>query len=58
MYLAAYDISYDVGTYRAADHVFFVEVSQDGRLDIRLIRRFGYEPPILNALRITHRPDY
>lgn len=58
MMLAAYDISYYVGTYRAANHIFFVEVSQDGRLDIRLIRRFGYEPPILNALRITHRPDY
>lgn len=58
MFLPAYDISYDVGTYRAANHTFFVIVSQDGRLDIRLIRRFGYEPPILNALRVTHRPDY
>lgn len=58
MVLAAYDIAYDVGAYRAVNHVFFVEISQDGRLDIRLIRRFGYEPPIINALRVTHRPDY
>lgn len=54
--LPSYDIAYEVGSYTADDHSFFVEVT-DGRLDIRFIRQRGYDPPIINALRVTQRPD-
>ena len=45
-----------VGRYAADDHTFFLEVT-DGRMDIRLIPRAGSAKPVINALRITHRPD-
>jgi hypothetical protein len=54
--LPAHDIVYDVGTLAADDHAFFVEVT-DGRLDVRFVPRAGSEKPVINALRVTHRPD-
>ena len=54
--LPAHDIVYDVGTFAADDHRFFVEVT-DGRLDVRFIPRTGSELPVVNAIRVTHRPD-
>ena len=54
--LPAYDIAYEVGSFTADDHSFYVMVS-DGRLDIRLVPRRGYQQPIINALRVTQRPD-
>ncbi len=54
--LPAHDIFYEVGRFAADDHTFFVEVT-DGRMDIRLIPRAGSAKPVINALRITHRPD-
>jgi hypothetical protein len=29
----------------------------DGQANIRLIERRGYAPPIINGVRVTHRPD-
>jgi len=29
----------------------------DGTLDVRLIRRAGFDRPIINAVRVTSRPD-
>lgn len=54
--LPAHDIVYDVGTFAADDHTFFVQVL-DGRMDVRFVPRAGSNKPIVNALRITHRPD-
>ena len=54
--LPAHDIGYEVGRHVADNHTFFVEVT-DGRMDVRLIPRAGSAPPVVNALRITHRPD-
>jgi hypothetical protein len=54
--IPAHDIVYDVGTYAADPHVFFVEVA-DGQMDVRLVPLSGRLPPVLNSLRITHRPD-
>jgi hypothetical protein len=54
--LPAHDIVYDVGTFAADDHVFFVPVT-DGRLDVRFVPRAGSKKPIINAIRVTHRPD-
>lgn len=52
----AYDIAYEAGTFTAHDMVYFV-TPLDGRLDIRLIERLGTSKPVVNALRVTHRPD-
>jgi hypothetical protein len=52
--LPAYDPAYRSGAYHADDHTFFVPVT-DGQLDVRFATRVGL--PIINALRVTHRPD-
>jgi hypothetical protein len=54
--LPAHDIVYDVGQMTADVHKFFVEVT-DNRMDVRFIAIAGYKPPVVNALRVTHRPD-
>jgi subtilisin family serine protease len=54
--LPAHDIALEVGSFAADDHSFFVQVT-DGTLDVRLIRRAGFDRPIINALRVTSRPD-
>jgi hypothetical protein len=55
--LPAHDIFYEVdGAFIADDHRFFIEVT-DGRMDVRFIARAGSKKPVINALRITHRPD-
>lgn len=54
--LPAHDIQYEVGRYAADNQRFFIEVT-DGRLDVRLVPRSGSRPPVINALRVTHRPD-
>jgi hypothetical protein len=54
--LPVHDIVFDVGYQAADDHTFFVYVG-DGRLDIRLVPKTGFDPPIINALRVTQRPD-
>jgi Malectin domain len=54
--LPAHDIALEVGSFAADDHSFFVQVT-DGTLDVRLIRRAGFDRPIINAVRVTSRPD-
>lgn len=54
--LPAHDIAYEVGRYAADDNRFFVEVD-DGRIDVRFIGRPDTEAAVINALRVTHRPD-
>ncbi|TPV94375.1 MAG: hypothetical protein B7733_15520 [Myxococcales bacterium FL481] len=54
--LPAHDIFYEVGRRTAEDRRFFVEVT-DGRMDVRFIPEAGLKKPVINALRVTHRPD-
>jgi hypothetical protein len=54
--LSQHDIRYDEELLYADDHTFFVEVV-DNQLDVRLAKIDGYDPPVINALRVTHRPD-
>jgi hypothetical protein len=54
--LPAHDIAYEVGRFTADDNRFFVEV-EDGRIDVRFIGRPDSELAVINALRVTHRPD-
>lgn len=56
MVLPAHDIAYEVGRLTADDNRFFVEVA-DGRIDVRFIGRPDSEAAVINALRVTHRPD-
>jgi hypothetical protein len=55
--LPAYDIVYEAdSTFTADDQRFFVEVT-DNRMDVRFVPRAGFKKPVINALRVTHRPD-
>jgi subtilisin family serine protease len=54
--LPAHDIAGEVGTFAADDHVFFMPVT-DGQLNIRLVRRLGQQPPLINGIQVVHRPD-
>jgi hypothetical protein len=54
--LPAHDIVFAAGDYAADDYSFFVRVT-DGRINVRFVARSGYGDPILNAVRVTHRPD-
>ncbi|MCP4601736.1 MAG: S8 family serine peptidase [Proteobacteria bacterium] len=55
--IPAYDIAFEVGTLTLDERTFLSD-PEDGRLDIRLIKRKGFKKPVINALRITHRPDF
>jgi subtilisin family serine protease len=50
------DISLEVGKYTALTKTYTVTVV-DGQMNIRFITHSGFGKPIVNALRITHRPD-
>jgi len=55
--LTAYDIVLEAGTLTAVNESFFVPVTT-GRLDVRFLRRFDSKrDPLINAVRVTHRPD-
>jgi hypothetical protein len=54
--LVGYDIAEDVGQDNAVAHRFTVAVD-DGLLRIRFLRRAGSGQPIVNAIRLTNRPD-
>lgn len=54
--LPGHDIVFDVGPLAADVHNAFVEVS-DNRMDVRLVPTSGSKLPVINALRVTQRPD-
>jgi subtilisin family serine protease len=56
MTLYKHDIALEAGNLVADNHTFFLPVT-DGQLNIRLIPYRGYGDTIINALRVTHRPD-
>lgn len=55
--LESYDIAVAApGKQTAVDRSFFVTVV-DGNLNLRFVGRRGYAPPLVNAIRVTQRPD-
>jgi subtilisin family serine protease len=56
MMIYKHDIALEVGSFAADNHTFFVQVT-DGQLNVRLIPYRGYGDTIINALRVTQRPD-
>jgi subtilisin family serine protease len=54
--LPALDVAAEVGTFYADDKSFFMHVT-DGQLNLRFVTRRGFKEPIINAIRVRHRPD-
>lgn len=54
--LAGLDVAHQVGTRTALHHRFTVEVT-DGSLEVEFASNGAYDPAIVNAIRVTHRPD-
>jgi hypothetical protein len=54
--LFAHDIALEVGSFVADQHTFFVTVT-DGQLNVRFFPWERSDRPIVNAIRVTHRPD-
>jgi hypothetical protein len=56
-YLIAFDISALVGKNYAIDRSLFVNVPASGEVSVQLANRQSRGDPILNGIRVTHRPD-
>jgi hypothetical protein len=54
--MTAHDIAGEVGALAADDHAMLLLIT-DGQLSIRFVGREGCAPPVISALRVTHRPD-
>ncbi|MEU9605555.1 S8 family serine peptidase [Streptomyces sp. NPDC048057] len=54
--LPALDVALEAGSYAAVQRSYTVTVT-DGTLNVRFVARAGYGKPIVNALRVTDRPD-
>jgi hypothetical protein len=57
-YLTAFDISALAGRNNALDRTLFVNVPASGEINVQLATRRSTGEPILNAVRVTHRPDH
>jgi hypothetical protein len=55
--LPGYDVTAAVGTLAADRKTFTVTVAQGGSIDVSFGTRKGKQPPIINSVRVTHRPD-
>jgi subtilisin family serine protease len=55
--LSNYDIAAAVGTLTADHRVFTVSVADGGSIQVDFGAIAGKKPPVINAIRITHRPD-
>ncbi|TWJ30745.1 subtilisin family serine protease [Micromonospora sagamiensis] len=54
--LPSLDVAGEVGSFAALSRTFTVQVT-DGQLNVRFVTHAGYGQPIVNALRVTNRPD-
>ena len=54
--LVRHDVVAEVGSRYADDHQIVVEHS-GGPLTVEFHDRRGYQPPIVNAIKVTERPD-
>jgi hypothetical protein len=57
-FLIAFDIAAQVGKNTALDKTLYVPVSAGGEISVQLAARRSFGDPILNAIRVTHRPDH
>ncbi|HEU5474994.1 MAG TPA: carboxypeptidase regulatory-like domain-containing protein [Actinophytocola sp.] len=57
MVLPGYDPAAAVGTLTADRREFFVTVAQGGTVEVFFGARQGKQLPIINSVRVTHRPD-
>ena len=57
-FLIAFDIAALVGENTALDRTLFVPVTAGGEINVQLAERRSFGDPILNAVRVTHRPDH
>jgi hypothetical protein len=57
-FLVAFDIAALAGRNTALDRSLFVPVSAGGEINVQLATRRSTGEPILNAIRVTHRPDH
>ncbi|MGW5049975.1 carboxypeptidase regulatory-like domain-containing protein [Actinokineospora sp. NPDC004072] len=55
--LPRYDIAAGVGTLTADTHEFWVTVPEGGSITVELAALRGKSVPVINTLRVTHRPD-
>jgi hypothetical protein len=55
--LPGYDLAAAVGTMTADHRTFNVTVAAGGSIIVGLGERAGKLPPVINAVRVTHRPD-
>jgi Malectin domain len=53
--LSLHDVAAEVGSLAADQHTFTVQVT-DGQLNLRFVERRGFALPIVNAIRVFHRP--
>jgi Malectin domain len=56
-YLIALDIAALVGENNALNTSVFVNVPANGEVAVQLAERRSFGDPILNGIRVTHRPD-
>ena len=57
-FLIAFDIAALAGKNTALDRTLFVPVTAGGEINVQLAARRSFGDPILNAVRVTHRPDH
>ncbi|GGS39296.1 carboxypeptidase regulatory-like domain-containing protein [Actinokineospora fastidiosa] len=55
--LPRYDIAASVGVLTADTHEFWVTVPEGGSISVELAALRGKSVPVINTLRVTHRPD-
>jgi hypothetical protein len=55
--LPGYDPTAAVGPLTADHRTFTVTVIDNGSIIVSLGARAGMLPPVINAVRVTHRPD-
>ncbi|HEY6738609.1 MAG TPA: carboxypeptidase regulatory-like domain-containing protein [Actinopolymorphaceae bacterium] len=53
----AYDIADEVGGRTAATKTFRVTVAEGESIEVRFHARRAYQPPVVNGVRVVHRPD-
>jgi subtilisin family serine protease len=54
--LPSLDIALEVGSFHATNRTYTVKVV-DGQLNVRFVTHTGFGKPLVNALRLTQRPD-
>ena len=56
-YLVAFDVAALAGKNTALDRTTYVTVPASGEISVQLATRRSTGVPILNAIRVTQRPD-